>query len=146
MQKTDLLLIINFRFVFCTLYTLSTNNIIFKKLYLENSAVPNIKNLSDFSSSSDKNYEIFSLLNNPLFRSFTYSMTCPFLRNNYSFLLVKSDIKQLNKNGYLKKYLKKFKCNYHRYFSYRDRRCPNIATDKEINMYAIKMLLLITGI
>ena len=70
MQKTDLLLIINFRFVFCTLYTLSTNNIIFKKLYLENSAVPNIKNLSDFSSSSDKNYEIFSLLNYHLFRSF----------------------------------------------------------------------------
>ena len=143
MQKTDLLLIINFRFVFCALYTLSTNNIIFKKLYLENSTVPNIKNLSDFSSSNEK---VSSLLNNPLLRSFTYSMAYPFLRNNYSFLLVKGDIKQLNKNGYLKKYLKKFKCNYHRYFSYRDRRYPNIATDKEINMYAIKMLLLITGI
>ena len=99
MQKTDLLLIINFRFVFCTLYTLSTNNIIFKKLYLENSAVPNIKNLSDFSSSSDKNYEIFSLLNNPLFRSFTYLATFNIknsIKNIAKFLAILNYIFRLN--------------------------------------------------
>jgi hypothetical protein len=132
-------LIINSNSLICCLYTLSNRKKNLKR---------NLKKDIYLHTNSKRNYfladlkqldELSKLLNNLALRRFAYRLIKPLVNKTNIYDICDETI-------LLKKYLRKFKYNYHLYFF-----CQNVnhefwSTDKEINMSAIKSLFFLVGI
>ena len=108
--------------------------IVFKKINLSSDLYLNLKNIDYFSNSQriENLNEMKNLFNNSSLKQFAFYLTL--------------NIGLDNETNLLKKYLRKFKRNYKCYFFYQNGTYVNLPTDKEINLYAIDSLFLLTGI
>lgn len=134
----------------CSLYTLSGSHEVFKKINLKNDLRLDLENIEYFSNFNkvENFYELEKIFNDSLVKLFAFYLLAPFL-NLDKFFNGKS--RSINKEittetTLLKKYLRRFKKNYKRYFSYQNGTYITSPTNKELNMYAIESLFLLLGI
>ena len=138
----------NLNILICSLYTLSGNHKVFKKFNLQNDIYLDNKNVKHFSNQI-KNFDDFEeLLKSSWLKQFSLYLLEPFYNPQFGF---DSKTEIVNKKIYeettlLKKYLQKFKRNYHYYFFYKNGNYENLPTNKEINTYAIEYLFFLAGI
>ena len=127
-------IVISLESLICSLYTLFGNHEVFKKINLSSDLYLNLKNIDYFSNSQriENLNEMKNLFNNSSLKQFAFYLTL--------------NIGLDNETNLLKKYLRKFKRNYKCYFFYQNGTYVNLPTDKEINLYAIDSLFLLTGI
>ena len=147
-----LLLGTNLTSLICTLYTLSEDNRLFKKLNLKNDIFPCINNEDHFYRDEEIFFKFSLLLNDSSLRRFAFKLIKPIFNRTY---FPSSSFKN-NSNGknkiykeegvLLRKYLRKFKYNYYYYFYNQKLDSGTLSTEKEINLTAIKLLFLIVGI
>ena len=135
-------------FLMCSFYTLSKNHESFKKLDLKNGLYLEINKNINSSTNIEIAFPLYNLINQSALQEFAIILLAPFLNIKQLPLSIiinnrKKTGKLYNETLLLKKYLRKFKYNYHRHFFCQNK---NFNTDKEINMYAIKSLFLIAGI
>lgn len=139
------LIIPSLDFLLCSLYTLYGNHEIFKKLNLRTDLDLDIKN--SFELKGKNLYQLESLLSQTALKQFILYLLTPFLTLNDD---LNDATKLLKRDSYqitlLKKYMRKFRRNYKRYFFYQNGNYGNLPTDKEMNIYAIESLFLLTGI
>ena len=128
----------------CSLYTLYQNNRLFKKLILKNDLYLSLNSKDHFSNKEEIFTDLYTLLNNVSLRRFVFKLLKPIFKAG-SFSKTANEISK-NETFLLKKYLNKFKHNYYHYFFYQTNNFDNTLTEREINLYAIKILFLIVGI
>ena len=144
----------NLSLLLCSLYTLFEFHKIFKRLNLKEDIFLNVNNIDYFSKNKEGEIskEFYMLVNKLSLRQLSYFILKPFLSSNYfNTFSLNNKVKDWNKGFYnemilVKKYLQKFKYNYKRYFFSQNGTFVNLPPNKELNMYAIKLLFLITGI
>mgnify|MGYP001174571616 FL=1 len=144
----------NLSLLLCSLYTLFEFHKIFKRLNLKEDIFLNVNNIDYFSKNKEGEIskEFYMLVNKLSLRQLSYFILKPFLSSNYfNTFSPNNKVKDWNKGFYnemilVKKYLQKFKYNYKRYFFSQNGTFVNLPPNKELNMYAIKLLFLITGI
>ena len=97
-----------------------------------------------------KIHEFYSLINSPAIKKFAFKIIQVILKSNkklnLEFFNIENKTKIYDEVILLKKYLYKFHYNYRHYFIYQNGDCVNPPTNKEINMNAIKTLVLLIGI
>ena len=128
----------------CSLYTLYQNNRLFKKLILKNDLYLSLNSKDHFSNKEEIFTDLYTLLNNVSLRRFVFKLLKPIYKTGYFSKTAKEISKK--ETFLLKKYLSKFKHNYYHYFFYQTNNFDNTLTEREINLYAIKILFLIVGI
>ena len=142
---------INEKFLLCTLYTIYESQKIFKNLNLTNDIYLDTDSYHNFSVNLKNLREVYNLLTKPSLRRFSYILINPLLKlknspaDSYNENILK-DKEVYNDKILLKKYLIRFKYNYHRYFRYQSGDLKDLPTDKELNVSAITLLFLVTGI
>ena len=149
--KSRLDLDINEKFLLCTLYTLSESQKIFKNLNLTTDLYLDNNNYSTFSINIKNLHEVCNLLNKTSLRTFSYILINPLLKLKNLAVVSSSknifkDKEVYNDKILLKKYLIRFKYNYYRYFCSQNENWKDLPTDKELNLSAIILLFLITGL
>ena len=141
----------NLRSLICSLYTLCEQHKIFLKINLKTDIFLDINNGDRFYTEAKIFPELDCLVNQPSLRRFSYHLLKPILNSADFEFLYKVENKIVRKEIYnetilLKKYLQKFNYNYRRYFIYQSSNPESTPTDKEMNVYAIKILFLLVGI
>ena len=140
--------IFNLNILICSLYTLSGNHKVFKKFNIPNDIYLDKKNIKYFSNQVTNFNDFEELLKRSWLKQFALYLLAPFFNSQVG-LDSKTEIvnkKICKETTLLKKYLRKFKRNYHYYFFYQNGNYENFPTNKEINTYAIKYLFFIAGI
>tara|TARA_B110000971_G_scaffold204399_1_gene225814 strand:+ start:9036 stop:9488 length:453 start_codon:yes stop_codon:yes gene_type:complete len=147
----NILLNTNSSYIICTLYTLISKDKIFKKLNLKKETHLKLNSDNNLFIPNENIEDLYVLLNAPALRRFAYSLVKPLINSSSQLIISAKKGNMLSQENYneiilLKKYLRKFKYNYRRYFFCQSENYNDFPNDKEINMSAIKLLLLITGI
>lgn len=143
---------ISCKFLICSIYTIFEYSEFSKKfnfkedIYLDVNQDSYVETLKSFR-------KFYLLLNKSSVRNFGNSLVKPIIKSNQnslsSFFFIKN--KEVAEEIYnditlLKIYLRKFKYNYRRHFSYQNGKYRNLYTNSEINIFAIHLLFLIAGI
>ena len=139
------------RYLFCSLYTLSENHIVFKKINFKNEFFLNLNNDDYFFINEENFLELYKSLNRKSLRILSYRLIRPLLnpRSLRFFYDVENNsvTKEMDSEIILlKNYLRKFKYNFRRSFFYQNGNYNNFPADKELNEFAIQLLFLLTGI
>lgn len=138
-------------FLVCSLYTLFETHKTFTLTNIKQDIYSNLNNDNYFSIEMESFKEFYKLLNKLSLRRFSYILIKPILNRDYLLFYNVPKNKMANPKVYneilfLKKYLRKFKYHYRRYFFFKNGNFVNLPKEKELNVYAIKMLFLIAGI
>lgn len=135
---------IELSFLICSLYTLYQNNRLFKNLNLKTDLYLSLNSRDHLSNKEQTFSDLYDLLNNKSLRRFVFKLLKPVFKKE-CFSNTKNKISK-EEEILLKKYLNRFKHNYYHYFFYQNNNFNNALKEKEINLYAIKVLFLIVGI
>lgn len=134
-------------YLLCSLYTLVSEDILFKGLNLKYDTPDKVNHRFYFSTKSTL-LPFFKLINKESIRSFAYILIRPFLSSpDYNVITSSPSYEELiTQTSQLKKYMRKYRYNYIRYFLNESEDENHKLTRKEINVIAIEALFLLTSI